>query len=132
MNLENHDTNWEHLFIAALAVLNRALDAHRGSTAYRQMLSECGERLRGRCLGVRLYVDKPDEPVLHAAVRFHNGLFEPISLDGPVEGPVWTVSVERLNEIVTEEDQCVREPGRLPWDWLKSWISGGKELVSNG
>ena len=130
MNPEGHETSLEDLFVAALAVLNRALDAHRGSTPYRQIFAECAEQLQDRRLGAQLYVDNPSQPVTHFAVRFHNGLFEPVFADGPVGVPVWKISVDQLKEIVAAEDQYVSNPGRLPWDWLATWIRGGKELIS--
>ena len=60
MSLESHDINLEHLFFAALGVLNRALDAHRGSMPYRQMLAECRERLQNRRDLFRRLVLPPD------------------------------------------------------------------------
>ena len=114
MNPETHDPNLEHLFVAALGVFNRALDAHRGSTPCEQILAECIERHQGRLFNVQLYDDDPCEPVVHLAVRFHHGLFEPLSVDEPVEGPAWKISVGKLNEIVAGEDQYVSNPDELP------------------
>lgn len=130
MHPESHHTSLEELFLAALGVLNRTLDAHRGSTPYRQILAECAEQLQGRRLGAELYIDNPNQPVVHFAVRFHNGLFEPVSVDEPVEGPVCTISVDQLKETIAEEDQYLSKPGRLPWGCLATWIDGGKQLTS--
>ena len=130
MNPENGNSSLEHLFVTALGVFNRALDAHRGSTPCDQILAECTERHQDRLFGVQLYVDDPSEPVVQLAVRFHNGLFEPVSVDGPVDGPLWEISVTKLEEIVAAEDQYVSNPDGLPWDWLTARIGGEKQLVS--
>jgi hypothetical protein len=104
MNLDNNDPSLEHLFVAALGVFNQALDANRGSTPCDQILAECTERNQDRLFDVRLHVDDPSERVVHFAVRFHNGLFEPVSVDGPVDRPVWRINVEKLEEIVAAEE----------------------------
>lgn len=122
MNPESQDAGLEQLFLAALGVLNRALDTHRGSAPYQTMLAEYTERLQDRPLGVQLYVDNPSEPVVHFAVRFRNGLFEPVSADQPVEGSVWKIGVEKLREIVADENQHVSDPDALFCDWLANQI----------
>jgi hypothetical protein len=132
MSSENENSNLEHLFVAALGVFNRALDAHRGSAPCDHILAECTEKHQDRLFGVRLYIDDPGEPVIHLGVRFHNGLFEPVSVNEPVEGPVWEISVEKLKKIVAAEDQYVSNPEKLPWDWLAARIEGEKQLVSKG
>jgi hypothetical protein len=130
MNPESHDRGLEHLFVAALGVFNRALDAHRGSTPCERILAECTKRHQDRLFDVQLYVDDPSESVVHLAVRFHNGLFESVSVDGPVDGPVWEISVETLEKIVAAEDQYVSNPDELPWDWLTTRIGGERQFVS--
>lgn len=111
----------ERLFIDALGVLNRALDAHRGKVPYRQILAEA-ERLEGRRLGVLLYLEKPSDPAVFFAVRFRNGLLEPASVEQSVEGPIWKISVDRIKQIIVDEDRYVSDPEGLPWSWLTDQI----------
>lgn len=115
MNPETHDMDSEDLFVAALGVFNRALDAHHGSTPCEQILAECTERHQGRFLDVQLYDDDPCEPIARLAIRFRHGLFEPVSADELVDGPTWKISVEKLEEIVADGDHYVSNPEKLPW-----------------
>ena len=130
MDSENHHTSLEQLFVAALGVLNRTLDKHRESAPCQQILAECTEKLQDRRLGAQLHVDSPTQPVVHFAVRFHNGLFEPVSAGWPAEGRVWTIGVEELKEIVAGESEFVGSPHRFPWDGLAAWTGGATQPIN--
>jgi hypothetical protein len=94
-----------------------------------QAVAECIKRHQDRLFDVQLCIDDPSEPVVHFAVHFHGGLFEPVSVDEPVDGPVWKISVEKLEEIVAGEDPYASDPDGLPWDWLTTRIGDGRMLT---
>ncbi len=106
------------LLIAALGVWNRALDEHRASAPYRQMLARCENILAGRLIGIRVYEDDPAQPVAHYAIRFHSGLLEPTpgGINAPVEP--WNVSAAYLRDVVRNAEDYVRSPEKLNWQWL--------------
>lgn len=106
------------LFIAAIGVWNRALDAHRASAPYRQMLARCESILAGRPIGVRVYEDDPGKPVAHYSVRFQSGLLEPTPSDSNTPVEPWNVNVAYLRDVVRNAAEYVRSPERLNWQWL--------------
>lgn len=106
------------LLIAALGVWNRALDEHRASAPYRQMLARCESILAGRLIGIRVYEDDPGQPVAQYSIRFHSGLLEPTPSDSNTPAESWNVSAAYLRDVVMNAEEYVRSPEKLNWQWL--------------
>jgi hypothetical protein len=109
------------LFVSAISVFNRALDAHRGGCPYKRILSGLEALPRGRRTGIEVYEGDAKRPIARFAVRFHNGLIEPLAAESRAEDVRWRVSTEYLERVVAGAAAFVRHPARLDWDWLEDW-----------
>jgi hypothetical protein len=112
------------LFVAAVSVWNRALDAHRGSSPYEQILAGL-QSLPSRRATIELYDQDPTCPVAGYVVRFQNGLIEPAAVElgsGPV---FWRARVDYLETVVNQAEVFIQDPARLDWQWLKDWAGVG-------
>jgi hypothetical protein len=109
------------LFVSAISVWNRALDAHRGSFPYRRILSRLHGLPRGHYAGIEVYDDDPEDPVAWFTVRFHKGMIEPVAAELARGDPCWRVSADYLERVVANAEAFVRDPEQWDWDWLEQW-----------
>jgi len=109
------------LFVSAISVWNRALDAHRSSFPYKRILSGLHGLPKGRCAHIEVYDDDPGSPIAHFAVCFRRGLIEPVAAEPHGEHVCWSVSADYLERVVAGAEALVQDPSQLDWDWLKDW-----------
>jgi hypothetical protein len=113
----------DFLFASALAVLNRALDAHRGTSRYDQILAGHQEELRGRFVWVEVFDEDAGTTIARYAVRFHNGLLEATTGGGQMDHVGQKVSTHYLEQIVEHAERFIRYPEKLNWEWLRDSAS---------
>jgi hypothetical protein len=116
----NSSVDTDLLFVSAVSVWNRALDAHRNSLPYRRILTGL-QRAPGRRAAIELLDQDLNRPVARYVVRFRNGLIEPAAVElgsGPV---FWRPRVDYLESVVNQAEVFIQNPARLDWQWLKDW-----------
>lgn len=108
------------LLTGALRVINQAIDAHRGTSPWREIVEKTsGGRAPAR-LGVEIYEGEPPRIVDRYAIHAHEGRFEMIE-HGLGEPEIhWRVSVDDLRRIIATPDRYLEDPSRLPLAWLET------------
>jgi len=109
------------LLVSAISVWNRALDTHRGSFPFREILARLDALPQDRCAGIEVYEEDPARPVARFRVRFRKGLIEPVAGEPLAEDVCWKVCSEDLERVVAHAGACVRDPARLEWGWVQDW-----------
>jgi hypothetical protein len=115
----------DFLFASALAVWNRALDAHRGTSRYDQILAGCQELLCHRSIRVEVYDEVTGTTIAHYALRFHNGLIEATTVGDEADHVDRKISIDCLELIVEHAERFIRRPQKLNWEWLEESASVG-------
>ena len=111
--------DYDLLFVSAISVWNRALDACRGRYPYDQILTACAGLLNGRFVRVELYEESPVEPVACFTLRFQKGFIEPVAVEAPGADVSWRVSRRYIEDVVNNQEEFIRDPEKLEWGWLK-------------
>lgn len=112
-------SNASATYTAALAVWNRALEAHGDEAPYKQILGACERLLGDRRIPVEIHDEEADDQeAVHFSLRFEDGQLVPGS-DDDTTGPAWKVSRQYLEKIAANPDRYVESPAKLEWDWLK-------------
>lgn len=106
------------LLTEALGVINRAIDAHRGASPWKEIVDRTTGRRGTKIFAVAVYESDPERVVDHYTVRAHEGRFEVVEHGRSDPAIHWRVSVETLRNIVAKPDGYVSDPGRLPLEWL--------------
>jgi hypothetical protein len=113
------------LFVSAISVWNRALDAHRGRFPYKRILAGLDRLPYGCHAGIEVYEDDAEDPIAVFTVRFRKGLIEPVAAEPRAEEVCWRVSADDLERVVAEAEAFVQDPAQLDWDWLEDWAGMG-------
>jgi hypothetical protein len=121
----NSSVDTDVLFVSAMSVWNRALDAHRGRFPYQQILAGLQEEAAHRRAAIALHDQDPNVPVARYVVRFRNGLIEPAPVQSGNERVFWRPRVDDLENVVDNATAFIQDPARLDWQWLKDWAGVG-------
>lgn len=116
------------LFMDALEVMNRAMDANRGEGAYGRILDAMDDRLEGHASAVAVYDKDPDEPFDYFTIRFIGGRWELKERGRGEHDTEWKVSTDYLRSLVEDPESYVEHPARLDLDWIADRLPD--ELVS--
>jgi hypothetical protein len=108
------------LLTEALRVINQAIDAHRGSSPWREVVARTSRRHGPKLFAVEICQGDPERVVDHYTIRAHEGRFEMVEHAASESATDWRVSVEALRSIVATPDRYLSDPGRLPLDWLEA------------
>ena len=108
------------LLTETLGVINRAIDAHRRISPWREIVARTSGQDGPKRFAVEVREGDPARIVDHYAIRVHEGRFEVIEHGVSEPAIDWSVSVDALRSIVARPDRYVSDPGRLPLDWLAS------------
>jgi len=108
------------LFTKVINVINTALDRHKDSLPYAQILTAAEKALAGRNLGVAVYDRDPGAPFDWFTLRFAEGGFEIVAHGKEDPEIAWKVSRDYLQKVADHPDDYIENPARLDWDWLKS------------
>lgn len=114
-------TDTDVLLVSAISVWNRALDTHRGSFPFREILARLDALPEDRCAGIEVYEDDPARPIARFKVCFRKGLIEPAAPEPLAEDVCWRVRAGDLERVVAHAGACVRDPARLEWGWVQEW-----------
>jgi uncharacterized protein (TIGR00106 family) len=107
------------LLTGALRVINRAIDMHRKSSPWREVVARTSGPRGPRFFAVEVCEGDPERIVDHYTIRAHGGRLEMVE-HGRSERPIdWRVSVEALRSIVVTPDRYLSDPRTLPLDWLE-------------
>lgn len=106
------------LFMDALDVTNRAIDANRGQGAWGKLFDAVDEHLEGHRAAVGVYDDDPAEPFDYFTIRLLDGRFELVERGRGEHDSEWKVSRDYLQSLVDDPDRYIEHPIRLDLDWL--------------
>jgi hypothetical protein len=107
------------LLTDTLRVINRAIEAHRDAAPWREIVARTSGGDGPMLFAVEIHEGDPERTVDHYTVRVHEGRFEVVE-HGRSEAAIdWSVSVEDLRRIVSDQDRYLDDPGRLPLAWLE-------------
>lgn len=106
------------LFMEALDVTNRALEANRGEGVYGELLEVLDEHLDGHRAAVALYEEDPAEPFDYFTIRYLDGRFELLERGRGEHDTEWKVSREYLASLGEDPETYIEDPWRLDLDWL--------------
>lgn len=113
------DPSGHTLLTQALRVINQAIDAHRDTSPWREIVAKTSGGRAPAALGVEIYEGDPERIVDRYAIRAHEGRFEMVE-SGKIEPEIdWRVSVDDLRHIVAKPDRYLEDPSRLPLAWLE-------------
>jgi hypothetical protein len=107
------------LLTEALGVIGRAIDRHRDSSPWREIVARTSGRRGPTTFAVAIHEGDPARVVDHYVIRAHEGRFEVVEHGRREPAPDWHVSVERLRRIVAQPDLYVDEPEKLELAWLE-------------
>jgi hypothetical protein len=107
------------LLTETLRVINRAIDAHRNTSPWREVVARTSGRNGPRLFAVEIREGDPARVIDHYTIRAHEGRFEMVEHGAREAAIDWRVSVEALRSIVAKPDRYLSHPGRLPLDWLQ-------------
>jgi len=110
------------LFMQAINVINRSLDAHKDEMPYKQILALSGKLLDDKKIGVAVYENNPNEPFDYYTVEFRQGRLEYVDRGKHEPDVSWTVAREYLQKIVDDPEPYVEHPEKLDWEWIKSRV----------
>jgi len=110
------------LFTEALRVITRAIDAHKDSSPWREIVARTSGRQGPTELAVAIYEGDPQRIVDRYTIRAHEGRLEVVEHGGSESAIDWRVSVDQLWRIVAEADRYVEEPASLDLAWLESHL----------
>ncbi|HXK22773.1 MAG TPA: hypothetical protein VMS55_08885 [Myxococcota bacterium] len=119
-NLPMAEPTGHTLLTQVLQVINRAIDAHRETAPWREIVARTSGPAGPTLFAVAIYEGDPERIVDHYTVRAHEGRFEMVEHGRSEPATDWRVSVETLRGIAAKPDRYVSDPGRLPLDWLES------------
>jgi hypothetical protein len=115
----------DFLFASALAVWNRALDAHRGTWRYSQILAECQELFCHPSIRVEVYDEEAGRTIAQYDVRFRNGVIETTTVETGAGRSCRRVSPRYLEQIVEHAERFIRDPEKLNREWLEGRVGVG-------
>lgn len=119
------DPSGHTLLSQALRVINQAIDAHRDTPPWRDIVAKTSGAHAPARLGVEVYEGDPPRVVDRYAIHAHEGRFELVE-QGRGEAEIhWRVSVDDLRHIVAKPDRYLADPSRLPLAWLEARLGIG-------
>jgi hypothetical protein len=107
------------LLTETLGVINRAIDAHRDSSPWREIVAKTSGPRGPKLFAVEVREGYPEQIVDHYTIRAHEGRFEMIEHGSSEPAIDWRVSVETLRGIAAKPDRYLNDPSKLPLDWLE-------------
>lgn len=112
------------LFTDLLRVANRAIEAHRDESPWRELVERTTD-CETPSFGVALLGGDSEVPIDRFAIHLHEGRFELVSReDVPVVD--WEVSIDFLRDVARHPDRYVADPRRLQLDWLERRLGIGR------
>jgi hypothetical protein len=102
----------------ALRVINRAIEAHKGASPWREFVARTSAPEEVPAFGVAIYEGDPGRVVDRYSIRAHEGRFE-VTEHGRLVPDDWHVSVEQLQRIVGEPERFIGAPEQLGLGWLE-------------
>lgn len=115
------------LFTEGLRVINRAIEAHKDASPWREIIASTSGRRGPRVFSVAIHEGDPEHVVDRYTVRVHEGRFEVVEqgqLDGSAD---WRVSVDHLRRLVVQSDDYVEAPAKLDLGWLEQRLGIGAQ-----
>ena len=110
------------LFTEALRVITRAIDAHKDTSPWREIVAKTSGRRGPTELAVAIYAADPERIVDRYTIRAHEGRLEVVEHGGSETAIDWRVSIDHLRRVVAEADRYVEEPENLDLAWLESHL----------
>jgi hypothetical protein len=110
------------LFTEALHVVNRALEAHKGSEFYQRFVSASAKHPADREYGIAVYDRDPSAPFDFFTLRFRDGSLEMISRATRAPQISWRIPRAYLERIVDDPEAFIEDPARvagIDWQSLK-------------
>jgi len=111
------------LLTEALAVIRRALEAHREEAPWREIVARTSGRRGPRTFAVALTEGEPARVVDSYVVRVHEGRFEVVEHGRGGPAIDWNVAVGHLRSIIADPDRYIAGPDQLDLGWLVSRLS---------
>jgi len=108
------------LFTEALGVITRAIDAHKDTSPWREIVAKTSGPRGATKLAVAIYEADPQRIVDRYTIRAHEGRLEVVEHGRSETAIDWRVSVDHLRRVVAEADRHVEEPEHLDLAWLES------------
>jgi len=108
------------LLTDALAVIRRALEAHREEAPWREIVARTSGRRGPRTFAVAVTEGDPARVIDFYVVRVHEGRFEVVEQGRGAPVIDWNVAVEHLRRIVADPDRYIAGPEQLDLGWLVS------------
>jgi len=108
------------LLTDALAVIRRALEAHREEAPWREIVARTSGRRGPRTFAVAVTEGDPARVIDSYVVRVHEGRFEVVEQGRGAPVIDWNVAVEHLRRIVADPDRYIAGPEQLDLGWLVS------------
>lgn len=106
------------LFMDALDVVNRSIEANRGEGVYGNLLELFDEHLDGHRSAVAIYEDDPGAPFDYFTIRFIDGRFELVERGRGEHDSEWKVSRDYLDSLIEDPEAYIENPEKLDLDWL--------------
>jgi len=110
------------LLTEALRVINRAIEAHKDASPWREIVARTKATEPACTFGVAICEGDPRRIVDRYSIRAHEGRFRVLE-HGRLEPTDWEVSVAQLERIVAHPDRFVGAPEQLGLDWLEDRLS---------
>lgn len=110
--------NTYDLFMDALDVVNRSMEANRGEGVYGNLIELFDDHLEGHRSAVAIYEDDPGAPFDYFTIRHLDGRFELAERGRGEHDSEWKVSREYLESLVEEPETYIEHPEKLDLDWL--------------
>lgn len=111
------------LLSEALAVMRRAIEAHRDEAPWRDIVSRTSGRRGRRSFGVAITEGEPARVVDSYAIRVHEGRFEVVEHGAMPPAVEWRGAAEHLRRIVAQPDRYIDDPEQLGLGWLVSQLA---------
>jgi hypothetical protein len=110
------------LLTEALRVINRAIEAHKEASPWREIVARTSATEPARTFGVAICEGDPRRTVDRYSICAHEGRFQVVE-HGRLEPADWEVSVDQLERIVAHPDRFIDAPELLGLDWLEDRLS---------
>lgn len=108
------------LFMDALDVINRSLEANRGEGLYGKLIEGFDKYLDGHVSAVGLYEEDPGQPYDYFTIRYLNKRFELVERGKGDHDTEWKVSRDYLQSMVDNPQEYIDHPSKMDLEWLGS------------
>ncbi len=107
------------LFMDALDVVNRSIEANRDEGVYGKLIEGFDKFADRHVSAVALYGEDPAHPYDYFTIKYTAGRFELVERGKGDHDTEWKVSKEYLVDVVENPQKYIDHPAKLDLEWMK-------------